>query len=412
MIAPTPATRELDYQPGRFLIRHYVRLKFVRKEASVTVNHSSEASALSEPKEVLLAPLPNRLVEKGLPGIGLLIHLLLSRFEDHLPFFRLEKIFWERHAVPISRQSMIDWMEQLAFWFAPIYEEMKTQLLAGDYLQIDETVIRYLDREVPGRSCQGYFWVYSRPGGDVIFDWQTSRGHQAPLEFLRRFHGRMQTDGFAVYRTLAEARARQREDKQSGLLHFCCWAHARRKFFEAKDHDRRAAWFLRQIGLLYEIEKRLRLRKAGPRLREAVRGGESKMILSRIGQALRRVQPRVLAQSNLGRAISYTLSLWPELNRYADHGEVEIDNNLVENAIRPTAIGKKNFLFIGHPEAGGRSAMIYSILGSCRRHGIDPAQYLADVLARLPDMKASEIPSVTPGAWAKAHPQARILPRK
>jgi len=423
-------TKELDYKPGCFIMRHYVRVKYVRKEVFQTLNNTSEALAAStasqpaantlsaqspvaaEPKEVLIAPLPNRLVEKGLPGVGLLIYLLLSRFEDHLPFFRLEKIFRERHGVPIARQSMIDWMEQLAFWFAPIYEEMKTQLLAGGYLQADETVIRYLDREVPGHSRQGYFWVYSRPGGDVIFDWQTSRGQQAPKAFLKDFKGDLQTDGYEVYQALIKVRALEREDKESGLLHFCCWAHARRKFFDAKDHDRRAPWFLRQIGSLYEIEKRLRLVKAGPRLREAVRGAESKMILDRIGKALHRVQPRVLAQSNLGRAISYTLNLWAELTRYADHGKIEIDNNLVENAIRPTAIGKKNFLFIGHPDAGGRSAMIYSILGSCRRRGIDPAKYLADVLKHLPDMKRSEIPSVTPGAWAKAHPEARLLPRK
>jgi hypothetical protein len=136
------------------------------------------------------------------------------------------------------------------------------------------------------------------------------------------------------------------------------------------------------------------------------------MILARIGKALVLIRQRVLPQSSLGRAISYTLGLWEELNRYTDHGKAEIDNNLVENAIRPTAIGKKNFLFIGHPDAGRRSAIIYSIVGSCRRHGIDPAKYLADVLKRLPDMMEREIPSITPGAWAKAHPEARVMPRK
>jgi transposase len=431
-------TKELDYQPGRFLMRHYVRPKFVRKEntevaqsvnSAATTAPSAPAPQAADcatvdnvpdpvaaqpagPREVFIAPAPARLIEKGMPGAGLLIYLLLSRFEDHLPFYRLEKIFWERYGVPITRQSMVDWIEQLCFWFAPIYEEIKRELMRGNYLQVDETVIRYLDREEPGKSCQGYFWVYSRPGADVIFDWQTTRSHLAPLAVLKDFEGKLQTDGYEGYDALAKARARARPDKTSGLLHFDCWAHARRKFIDAKDDDKRALWFLRQIGLLYEVEKRARQLKVGPALRQAMRAAQSKMVLERIGKALKPIQSKVLPESKLGQAIRYTLNQWNGLIRYIDHGDVEADNNLVENSIRPTAIAKKNFLFIGHPDAGGRSAMIYSILGSCRRRAINPAQYLDDILKRLPEMKRSEIASVTPGAWAKAHPEARLTPAK
>jgi len=136
------------------------------------------------------------------------------------------------------------------------------------------------------------------------------------------------------------------------------------------------------------------------------------MILERIKKGLARIGPKVLPQSLLGKAIAYTLDLWPELNRYVDHGEVEIDSNLLENSIRPTAVGKKAFLFIGHPEAGWRSAVIYSIMGTCRRYQINPAKYLQDVLSRLPSLKTSAIPSLTPRAWAKTHPEARTLPPK
>jgi hypothetical protein len=136
------------------------------------------------------------------------------------------------------------------------------------------------------------------------------------------------------------------------------------------------------------------------------------MVLSRLHKALQSLAPRVLPGSSVGKAIAYALNRWEDLCRYADHGEVEIDNNLCENAIRPTAIGKKNFLFIGHPEAGARSAMVYSILGSCRRRDVNPAKYLLDVLKRLPDLKAKDIPSLTPGAWAKAHPEACVKPTK
>jgi transposase len=401
-------TKELDFEPAKFLMRHYVRPKFVRKEP-VVVNNASAAPAI-EPKEALIAPMPARLVEKGMPGVGLLIHILLSRFADHLPFYRLEKIFLERYGVPISRQTMVDWIEQLSFWFAPIYEEMKRGLVAGNYLQIDETVIRYLDREEPGRSCQGYFWVYSRPGGDVIFDWKTTRSHLAPLEFLKNFSGKIQTDGYAGYETLVNARAKERG--QSDLSHFACWAHARREFIEAKDHDRRVLWVLRQIASLYEVEKRLRQACAGPNLRQAVRAAQSKMILTRLYKALQLLAKKALPSGSVGKAVNYALNRWEDLCRYTDHGEVEIDNNLCENAIRPTAIGKKNFLFIGHPEAGARSAMVYSILGSCRRHGVNPAKYLLDVLKRLPDLKAKDIASLTPAAWTKAHPEACVKPAK
>jgi transposase len=424
-------TKELDWEAAKFFWRHIVRPKFVRKEPApvspaaaplptpsqqkaAAVGQELAAAAIVEPPEVFIAALPARLIEKGLPGAGLLVHLLLSRFEDHLPFYRLEKIFRERHGVPIARQSMVDWTEQLATWLQPIYRQMKAESFAGGYLQADETPVRYLDRDEPGRSCQGYLWAFGHPRGNVLFEWRTSRGRDGPEEFLGDFKGKLQTDGYAAYRSLARERnapllARGQEPE---LILFACWAHARRKYIEAKDHDRRAAWFLKQIGLLYALEKRLRQAQAGPRLRAAVRAAEAGMILARIKKASDRIGPRVLPQSLLGKAIGYTLDLWPELARYVGHGEVEIDSNQIENAIRPTAIGKKNFLFVGHPDAGWRSAVIYSIMGSCRRYRIDPAKYLKDVLTRLPHLKQCGIPSLTPREWAKAHPEARTLPPK
>jgi hypothetical protein len=417
-------TRELEWEAARFYWRHIVRLKFVRKgnalpptpqgEPVAAIAAALAAQAVVDPPEVFIAALPNRLIEKGLPGVGLLVHLLVSRFVDHLPFYRLEQSFRQRHGVPLSRQSMVDWTEQLATWLQPIYRQMIVEALARRYLQADETPIRYLDRDVPGRSCQGYFWVYGPPGGNVIFEWQTSRGRAAPEAFLKNFSGKLQADGYAVYRRLVADRnaALPAGGAVPDLILFACWAHARRKFHEAKDHDRRTAWFLKQIGLLYALEHRLRQGHAGPRLRQAARAAEAAPILARIQRALDRCGQRVLPQSLLGKAIAYTRELWPHLIAYVAHGEVEIDNNLIENAIRPTAIGKKNFLFIGHPDAGWRSAVIYSIVASCRRYQIDPAKYLQDVLTRLPDLKQSQVPEITPRVWAKAHPEARTLPPK
>ena len=201
---------------------------------------------------------------------------------------------------------------------------------------------------------------------------------------LKGFKGLLQTDGYVVYATLA---AEHPDWEMLG-----CMAHARRYFHEAMKEDRRAAWVVRQMGHLYALEKSLRKQGGGRRLREAKRSAEARPVLRRIERMLRQWQPKVLPKSLFGVAIGYALERWTELCRYVEHGQAEIDNNLVENAIRPTALGKKNFLFIGHPDAGWQSAVIYSVL--------------RDVLRRLPDMKMAEIQQITPAAWAKARKAA------
>jgi transposase len=370
-------TEELDWKPAKFIKRLYIRPKYANAE------------------RIVIAPLPARLIEKGLPGAGLLTQVIISKYEDHLPLYRQEKIYQQRHGVNLSRQTLCGWVEVAADWLSPIYREMKAGLVAGDYLQADETPIRYLDPDVKGKSQSGWLWTYSQPQGDVVFEWQVSRSREGPRAFLKSFRGKLQTDGYGVYESLA----RERGDE---LILIGCWAHARRGLHEALGEGRSAAWLVGQIGRLYAVEKQLREQKAGPQLRAAVRAWQSRPILERLRRALEIVRRRVLPKSLLGQAIDYTLARWAALTRYVDDGRLEIDNNICENAIRPTAVGKKNFLFIGHPEAGQRSAVIYSVLGSCRRHGINPAEYLQDVFERLPKAKTSEVPALTPAAWAKA----------
>lgn len=370
-------TEELDWKPAKFIKRLYIRPKYANAE------------------RIVIAPLPARLIEKGLPGAGLLTQVIVGKYEDHLPLYRQERIYRERHGVNLSRQTLCGWVAAAADWLSPIYREMKAGLVAGDYLQADETPIRYLDPDVKGKSQSGWLWTYSQPQGDVVFEWQVSRSREGPREFLKSFRGKLQTDGYGVYESLA----RERGDELSLIG---CWAHARRGLHEALGEGRSAAWLVGQIGRLYAVEKQLREQKAGPKLRAAVRAWQSRPILERLRRALEIVRRRVLPKSLLGQAIDYTLARWAALIRYVDDGRLEIDNNLCENTIRPTAVGKKNFLFIGHPAAGQRSAVIYSVLGSCRRHGINPAEYLQDVLERLPKAKTSEVPALTPAAWAKA----------
>jgi transposase len=375
-------TEELDWKPAKFIKRLFIRPKYANAE------------------RIVIAPLPARLIEKGLPGAGLLTQVIVSKYEDHLPLYRQEKIYRQRHGVNLSRQTLCGWVDAAADWLSPIYREMKAGLLAGNYLQADETPIRYLDPDVKGKSQQGWLWAYHRPGGDVVFEWKVSRSREGPGEFLKTFKGKLQTDGYGVYESLARERGEE-------LLLIGCWAHVRRGFHEALGEGRAAAWIVGQIGQLYAVEKGLREHRAGPGLRAAVRAWQSRPVLARLRKALEIIRRRVLPQSLTGQAIDYALNRWEALNRYVDDGRLEIDNNLCENAIRPTAVGKKNFLFIGHPEAGQRSAVIYSVLGSCRRLDINPAEYLQDLFERLPKARTSEIKSLTPAAWLKAKRDAK-----
>jgi hypothetical protein len=254
---------------------------------------------------------------------------------------------------------------------------------------------------VKGKSQQGYLWTYSRPGGDVLFEWRVTRSRAGPEEFLKTFHGKLQTDGYSAYESLAKVR--------SDLTLIGCWAHARRGFHEALAETRLAAWFVRQIGQLYAVEKQLRGRKAGPALRQAMRVWQSQPVLDRLYRAMELIRRRTLPQGLLGQAIDYTLKRWDALTRFVDDGTLEIDNNLIENAIRPSALVKKKFLFIGHPEAGERSAVIYTLLGSCRRHGVNPFDYLKDLFTRLPSARITQIREFTPQAWAWAKTKEKLV---
>jgi transposase len=369
-------TSQLDWVAPKIIKRVFIRPRYVKAE------------------RFALAPLPSQPVEQGMVGPGLLAQILVNKYEYHQPLYRQEKMFRQQFGVELSRKTMGCWVEQAAELLKPVYRAIREDLLAGYYLQADETPIRYLDPDVKGKSRQGYLWAYSRPGGDVLFEWQVSRAREWPEKFLKSFRGKLQSDGYAAYESLAK----ERDD----LILVGCWAHTRRAFHEALAESKLAAWFVRQIGLLYAVEKELRRKKAGPRLRGAVRAWQSRPVLERLRRAMELVRRRTLPQGLLGQAIDYALKRWEALNRFVDDGILEIDTNLLENLIRPSALGKKNFLFFGHPEAGERSAVIYTLLGSCRRHGINPFEYLNDLFTRLPAAKITEIRAFTPAGWAKA----------
>jgi transposase len=377
-------SEQLDYEPARFLRRRTIRKKYVHR--------------LDLNRAPLIAPLPERLLDRSLPAPGLLAQILVGKYCDHLPLYRQEQIFLQRYRVPLPRQTLARWVELAADWLKPIYQHIRTGVLAGGYVQADETPIDYLEPG-NGKTKQGYFWTFNRPKGDVFYDWQTSRAAACLEDVIPlAFTGTLQCDGYSVYQSFARGRGQAVE--LAG-----CWAHVRRKFYEALEQSPKVAgWLLRQIQNLYRVEANLREQRAGPQLRQAIRASQSRLIVERFQRALVRLKSngRYLPQSLLGQAMDYVLGQWPTLEVFLKDGRIEIDNNLVENAIRPTAIGKKNWLFIGNADAGQRSAIIYTVIENCRRHSIDPFTYLRDVLARLPNMTNYQVPEVIPQAWAKA----------
>ena len=346
---------------------------------------------------VSIAPLPPTPVEKGYPGPGLVAHVMLSKYDDHLPLYRQQQQF-ERLGVNFPRQMLCNWVEKGAFLLQGLVGVMKTQLLAGDYVQVDETPVRVMDPEVKGKCATGYLWLVGQPHGDVVFEFHPGRGKEYGQKLLGQFKGYLQRDGYGVYGALAKERPE--------LIPCGCMAHARRKFIEAWQimGSKQAEWVVLQMRKLYFLEKQARDEDLTPEQRFSFRQGLAPPILAAIKTRLEEFQPAALPQSPLGKAISYSLAEWEALTRYLQDGRIEIDNNLTENAIRPSCVGKKNYLFFGHPDAGWRSAVIYSIIVSCRRHGVDPWEYLRDMMHKLPAATNHDLPNLVPARWKASRP--------
>ena len=375
-------TFEVDIVPPKLFKREFVRPKYRRK------SERTEAP--------VIAPALARAVAGGYASAGLLAFVIISKYQDHLPLYRLEQMS-SRWGATISRQTMVEWVRIAADWAEPIYKCMVAELLAGGYVQCDETPVKYIDPdEKPGGTFQGYLWVMSRPEGDVVFDWRVSRRHAELTTLLTTdYHGVLQSDGYEAYAAYARA--------HPGVDWVGCWAHARRGFFEAQGENRRvASAVLRLIARMYRRERDWDEQKLPAQLRAIERAKPEG--LARIMHSLRRLalwaRSRVLPKSLLGQACDYLLNQWEPLSAHLRHGHTRLDNNLVENAIRPSCIGKKNWLFIGHPDAGQRSAILYSLIVSCQRHGKEPLAYLRDVLTRLPRMNNhDDLAPLLPRNW-------------
>lgn len=377
-------SEQLDYEPARFMRRRTVRPKYVRR------------GDMEQPP--VIAPLPPSLQDACLAAPGLIAAVIAGKYCDHLPLYRQEQIFRIRHAIHLPRQTLSRWVALAAFWLRPLYNIIKTTVLDGGYVQIDETPIKYLDPG-SGKTSTGYLWTMHRPGGDTCYAWHPSRAAACLADFIPDdWSGLMQCDGYSGY----PAFVRERLERTDAPILLCgCMAHARRGFYDARTHGGTiCAFILRQMQHLYRIEAELRETQSGPRQRQAVRAARSRPIMERLHRLCTRLEKsqRFLPKSATGQAIAYLLNHWSQLRRYLDDGRIEIDNNLVENAIRPTAIGKKNWLFIGAETAGETSAILYTLIQYARRRGLDPVTWLRDALTELPRMTISEVPRLLSAA--------------
>ena len=368
-------SEELDYQPAKLFVRRYVRPRYVSAE-----------------EDFHIASLPNRPIDKGIPGPGLLAQILMDKFCDHLPVYRQVQRY-ERLGVKLSESTLGGWLSSTCELLNPLYDALREYVLTQSYLQADETPIPVLDKKRKGKTHRGYQWAYhSVKARLVFFDYQPGRGREGPKECLKNFVGYLQTDGYEAYEWINA----QRDDIT--LLH--CMAHARRYFEKALDSDAtRAGYALSHIQKLYAVERHARQADLSDHQRYVLRQEQAVPILEEWHAWLLEQATTVLPKSLIGKAVAYSLRRIKTLSLYTTDGRLEIDNNLIENTIRPIALGRKNYLFVGSHAAAQRIAVFYSLLGSCKLHNIEPYGYLKDTLERLPDHPIKQIDELLPHRW-------------
>jgi transposase len=368
-------TEELEYQPGELYVNRYIRPKYAR----------------GEPEGVIIARLPSRPIEKGIPGPGLLAQILIGKYVDHLPLYRQINQF-KRLGIELAASTICGWVKGGYELLLPLNEVHFSSVFESDYLIADETPIQVLDESKKGRSHKGYYWVYYDPvEKEVYFDYRQSRSRDGPNEMLKDFSGYLQSDGYSGYDDTTS---------RKNVIPLGCFAHARRYYHKAKDSDpKRAEWMLRHIQQLYRVERKARKQGLSYEERYDLRQANSRPVLDTIKDWLDTECLQVLPKSVMGKAIGYSLNQWPKLQNYLLDGRLEIDNNLVENAIRPVALGRKNYLFAGSHEGGKRGALVYSLVATAKLQGVEPFEYMKDIIGRIADYPHKQIADLLPANW-------------
>jgi len=376
-------TEVLEYIPASFKVIRHVRPKFSCRSCE----HITQAPMISLP------------IERGRPGPGLLAHVLVSKYADHLPLYRQSEIY-AREGVDLERSTLAGWVGQSASLLAPLTEALRGEVTASDVLHGDDTPVPVLAPGT-GRTKTGRLWAYvrderpfagNRPPASVFF-YSPNRKGEHPREHLKCFKGTLHADGYAGFNAMFET---------GDIAEAACWAHVRRKFFDvhAANGSPIAKEALDRIGALYGIEEEARGRP--PDERRRLRRDRSKPLLDALYAWLAATKPKLSPKSDLAAAIRYALSRWTALTRYIADGRLEIDNNAAERAIRPLALGRKNYLFAGSDAGGERAAAIYSLIGSAVLNGLNPEAYLRDVLTRIADHSINRISELLPWNWSAA----------
>ena len=338
---------------------------------------------------VVTAPAPPQAVEKGLAAEGLLAHIATSKYVDHQPLYRLEKIF-ARHGADISRKTLGDWIAECAEALAPIYEHLGRTIVQAGYLQTDDTPITILKDD--GGSRTGRLWVYVDPiGKRVFFDATATREREGPERVLKDFKGYLQADAYSAYDALY---------RTGQIVEVGCWAHVRRKFFDTREEDPEALKVLALIQKLYAVEREGAAMEVEER--RLLRQEKSAPVLAEIDRVREELARTALPKSGLGEALRYLHNQREALGRYLLDGRLKPDNNGAENQLRVVAVGRKNWLFAGSQEGARRAAVLYTLAQGCKLAGVDPFRYFKDVLLRVATHPASRVDELTPAGWVKA----------
>jgi transposase len=369
-------TDQLELVPAKLYIKRFIRPKYIKPNNN-GLNH-----------EGIIADLPTFPIEKGIAGPGLLAQIMVDKFVDHLPIYRQIERF-KREGVKIPSSTLNGWQESVCNLLEPLYNTLKNRVLSQGYLQADETPIQVLDPSKKGKTHRGYHWVYYSPlEKTVFFDYNHGRSREGPTRLLKNFKGYLQTDGYNVYDIFGKK-------EQITLLN--CMAHARRGFEKALDYDKlKAEYAMGMFQKLYAIEQKAREENLAPQQRHELRLDHSLPILNEFGKWIVETYKTELPKSALGKALAYCIPRWDNLLAYLNDGSLEIDNNLAENAIRPIALGRKNYLFAGSERGAERAAMFYSFFGTCRKNNINPFDWLKKVLEIIPDYKVNQLTDLLP----------------
>jgi len=371
-------SEQLDVEPAR----HFVRVTKREKRACRCCGKGG----------VTMPPLPPRIVEKGLASDRVVVETVVAKYSDHLPLYRQAAILEREAGLEIGRATLDGWVMRVGELLEPIVAAMRLDLLRGPYLQADETIVPVQMHDKRGADHQAYLWQYGKPGGETVFDFRMGRGREGPQKFLGQWEGILQTDGYQAYDGIGGPK----------LVHVGCWAHARRKFVDAvkvNRDDAAAVQMVMRMDALFLVDRHAREKQMTVEERLAARREHAEVWAEEIRQECAKLALTVLPKSALGRAVSYTLNMWPKLRRCFDYAEVELSNNLAENSMRPVALGRKNWLHVGSAKAGPKVAAILSVVESCRRLGVPLKEYLLDVLPGLDYRKLSEVARLTPANW-------------